>query len=279
MPAFEMGRVASMIGVEGLHQIDGSIAAIREVHELGVRYITLTHNCNNVFATSATHVTAGGDDYGLSSLGRAAVFEMNRLGLMVDLSHVSVKTMEDVLQITRSPVIFSHSNARMVSDHARNAPDHVLRMLPRNGGVIMVTFVPRFVNVQDPDAADIAKVVDHIFHIVEVAGWDHVGIGGDFDALVVFTNGLENVSCYPQLIQAVMARGATDEQVRKLLGENVLRVWGANEEIGQILRESGEKPWEDVWEHRKWRRSSNLVSPQMFLGSEKTRIRRPNGLP
>jgi membrane dipeptidase len=189
MPAFEAGHVASMIGVEGLHQIDGSIAAIREVHELGARYITLTHNCNNVFATAATHVAAGGDDRGLSSLGRTAVLEMNRLGLMVDLSHVSVKRMEDALQITRSPVIFSHSNARAISDHARNAPDHVLRMLPRNGGVIMVTFVPRFVDVQDPSSADISKVVGHVFHIAEVAGWDHVGIGGDFDAIAVLRMG------------------------------------------------------------------------------------------
>jgi membrane dipeptidase len=203
---------------------------------------------------------------------------MNRLGLMVDLSHVSVKSMEDALQITRSPVIFSHSNARAISDHARNAPDHVLRMLPRNGGVIMVTFVPRFVDVQDPSSADISKVVDHVFHIAEVAGWDHVGIRRDFDAIAVFTNGLESVACYPQLIEAIMERGATDEQIKKLLGENILRVWRANEEIGKILRDNGEKPWEDVWEDRKWTRS-DMVAPQMFLGSEKTRIRRPNGLP
>lgn len=267
-----------MIGVEGLHQVDSSIAAIRELHELGVRYITLTHNCNNVFATCATHVAAGGEDRGLTSLGRAAVLEMNRLGLMVDLSHVSVKTMEDALQITRSPVIFSHSNARKLSDHHRNVPDHVLRMLPRNNGVIMVTFVPYFVDVRNPDSADISKVVDHIFHIAEVAGWDHVGIGGDFDAITVFTNGLESVERYPDLIEAVMERGASDEQVRKLLGENVLRVWRMNEEKAKILQEGGEKPWEDTWEDRKWLRT-NMVMPQMFLGSEKTRVRRANGLP
>lgn len=219
-----------MIGAEGLHQVGGSIAAIRELYELSVRYITVTHNCNNVFATCATHVTAGGTDHGLTSLGRSAIFEMNRLGMLVDLSHVSVRTMEDVLQITRSPVIFSHSNARAISDHPRNAPDHVLRMLLRNGGVIMVTFVPYFVNVQDPTAADISKIVDHIFHIVQVAGWDHVGIGGDFDAILAYTNGLKDVTCYPQLIQEVMGRGATDAQVRKLLGEKtigypVLRLW------------------------------------------------------
>jgi membrane dipeptidase len=278
MPAFESGNIASMIGIEGLHQLDGSIAAIREVYELGVRYITLTHNCNNVFATSASHIIDGGVDTGLSSIGRAAVLEMNRLGLLVDLSHVSVKTMEDVLQITRSPVIFSHSNARSISDHARNAPDHILRMLPRNGGIIMVTFVPRFVNIGNPDAADIFKVVDHVFHIVETAGWDYVGIGGDFDAITVFTRGLESVACYPQLIEAIMERGATDAQVRKLVGENLLRVWRANEEISRSLTESGEMPWEDVWEDRKWTRGE-LIYPQMFLGSEKTRIRRPNGLP
>lgn len=278
MPAFESGNIASMIGIEGLHQLDGSIAAIREVYELGVRYITLTHNCNNVFATSASHIIDGGVDTGLSSIGRAAVLEMNRLGLLVDLSHVSVETMEDALQITRSPVIFSHSNARSISDHARNAPDHILRMLPRNGGIIMVTFVPRFVNIRNPDAADISRVVDHVFHIVSIAGWDHVGIGGDFDAITAFTHGLESVACYPELIEAIMERGATDAQVRKLLGENLLRVWKANEQISRSLAESGEMPWEDVWGDRKWTRGK-LVYPQMFLGSEKTRIKRPNGLP
>jgi membrane dipeptidase len=278
MSAFNAGNIASMIGVEGLHQVDSSIAAIRELFELGTRYITLTHNCNNVFATCATHVAGGGDDFGLTSLGRAAVLEMNRLGLLVDISHVSVKTMEDVLQITRSPVIFSHSNARQLSDHHRNAPDHVLRMLPRNNGLIMVTFVPYFVNVRDPSAADISQVVDHIFHIVKVAGWDHVGIGGDFDALTVFTNGLESVACYPDLIEAVMERGATDEQVRKLLGENLLRVWRANEEKAEKLQASGEMPWEDTWDGRAWLRLDSDM-PQMFLGSEKTRIKRSNGMP
>ena len=278
MPAYNSGKLASMIGVEGLHQIGNSIAGIRTVHELGARYITLTHNCNNIFATSATHVAAGGRDLGLSPIGRAAVLEMNRLGMLVDLSHVSTKTMTDVLSITRSPVIFSHSNTRSLSNHLRNAPDHVLRQLATNRGVIMVTFVPKFVDAADPSRASLAKVVDHIFQVVAVAGWDHVGIGGDFDAIVDATPDLADVSCYPRLVEAVMRRGATDAQVAKLLGENVLRVWAENERVASRLQRSGEPPAEDVWPGRTWTRTEADM-PRMYAGSEEFRIRKPDGSP
>jgi membrane dipeptidase len=214
--AFRSGRIASMLGAEGLHQVGSSIAVIRQLFDLGVRYITLTHNCDNPFATAASTVTAGGKDEGLSQFGAAAIREMNRLGMMVDLSHTSHETMRQVLSITQSPVIFSHSTYR-------NAPDDVIARLRQNGGLLMVMFVKRFLNAEHPESADIETVVDHIMHVVEVAGWDHVGIGGDFDGTVTLANGINSVADYPKLIEAVMKRGATDGQVKRLMGENLLR--------------------------------------------------------
>lgn len=225
MPAFRRNKVPSMLGAEGLHQAGASIAVLRQLHALGVRYVTLTHNCDNPFATAASTVTATGRDAGLSAFGRAAVVEMNRLGVMVDLAHVSHKTMRDVLDITEAPVIFSHSTCYELAGVYRNAPDDVLVRLRENGGVLMVMFVRRFLDVADPAAANVETVVDHIMHVAEVAGWDHVGIGGDFDGvgLTDVADGVNSVADYPALIQAVMWRGATDEQVRKLVGENILR--------------------------------------------------------
>jgi membrane dipeptidase len=260
-----------MLGAEGLHQTGGSIPAIRQFFSLGVRYITLTHNCNNVFATCHTHVANGGVDGGLTDFGKEAALEMNRLGMMLDLSHVSVKTMEDSLAITRSPVMFSHSCARGISDHTRNVPDHVLRMIPQNGGIVMVTFVPRFLNKDNPENVGIDTVVDHIYHIVKLAGWDHVGIGGDFDGTAELPTGLKDVSCYPKLIEAVLERGATDEQVRKLIGENILRVWKGNEDTSLRLNMLGEKPREGSWEGREWTKW-DFSLPLMFTSSPVKRI-------
>jgi membrane dipeptidase len=221
--AFLSGKVASMLGAEGLHQAGSSIAVIRQLFDLGVRYITVTHNCNNPFATAASTVTAEGPDLGLSEFGAAAIREMNRIGMMVDLSHTSHKTMHQVLDITQSPVIFSHSTCFELSKTYRNVPDDVLARLRQNGGVLMVMFVKRFLNAEDPESADIERVVDHIMHVVAVAGWDHIGIGGDFDGTVTLANGISSVADYPKLISAVMKRGATDEQVKKLVGANLLR--------------------------------------------------------
>ncbi|KAI0598914.1 dipeptidyl aminopeptidase [Biscogniauxia sp. FL1348] len=262
--AFTRGRIPSMLGAEGLHQAGSSLAVLRQLHELGVRYVTLTHNCDNPFATAASTVTATGADPGLTPFGEAAVREMNRLGLMVDLAHVSHGAMRRVLDITRSPVMFSHSACYALARNYRNAPDDVIARLKDNGGVLMVMFVKRFLNAEDPDAADIETVVDHIMHIVEVAGWDHVGIGGDFDGTVTLANGIESVADYPKLVEAVMRRGATDEQVRKLVGENILRVWRENERVAATLVD--ELPAEDVWEHRKWSRWNNPL-PVMIPGN------------
>ncbi|KAK4940306.1 hypothetical protein LTR10_019522 [Elasticomyces elasticus] len=238
--AFKAGKVPSMLGAEGLHQAGSSIVLIRQLFDAGVRYITVTHNCDNAFATAASTVTQTGRDGGLSEFGAAAVVEMNRLGMMIDLSHTSHKSMRQVLDITRSPVIFSHSACYALSANYRNAPD------------------------DNPDAADVETAVDHIMHVVAVAGWDHVGIGADFDGAVDLASGISSVADYPKLIEAVMRRGATDEQVRMLVGENILRVWRENEVNAHVFRK--ELPVEDVWEGRRWTRWDNGL-PIMIPGN------------
>lgn len=166
-----------MLGVEGLHQTGSSIAVIRQFYELGVRYITLTHNCDNAFATAASTVTRTGKDGGLTRFGRAGIKEMNRVGMMIDLSHVSHQTMRDVLGISKSPVIFSHTGCYSLGRNFRNVPDDVLQQLRYNRGVVMIYFVGKFLDVENPEHADIETVVDYIYHVVKMAGWDHVGIG------------------------------------------------------------------------------------------------------
>ncbi|MGZ8297544.1 MAG: dipeptidase [Allosphingosinicella sp.] len=269
------GRIASLIGVEGGHQIGNSPAALRQFHALGARYMTLTHSKNNDWADSAT------DDPvhdGLTPFGRAIVREMNRLGMMVDLSHVSPKAMHDALTATRAPVIFSHSNARALMDHARNVPDDVLTRLPANGGVVMVNFFPGFLS--DPyrrraagrdaedarlknlysgqperraaalaawDAANpaievpLGVVADHLEHVRRVAGIDHVGIGSDFDGIGgTAPKGLEGVETYPALLAELARRGWSDSDLAKLAGGNVLRAMERTERVAASL--SAEPP-------------------------------------
>ena len=184
-----------MIGIEGAHQVGGSIASIRQVYDLGARYITTTHNCDNAFATAASTVAAGGEDNGLTTFGQEYVKEMNRLGMLIDLSHVSHQTMRDVLSVTRAPIIFSHSGAYAVQKHLRHAPDDVLRSVKKNGGIVMAVFVNRFLNMKHPEEATIHDVVDHIMHIAEVAGWEHVGVGSDFSGTPHVPQGLEVRTC------------------------------------------------------------------------------------
>ncbi|KAH8430922.1 dipeptidase [Aspergillus melleus] len=267
--AFRSGKIASMLGLEGAHQVGNSIAAIRQFYDLGVRYITTTHNCDNAFSTSASTVAAGGEDGGLTPFGHEYVKEMNRLGMMIDLSHVSHQTMRDVLSITRAPVIFSHSGAYALQRHLRHVPDDVLRGVKRNGGIVMATFINRFLNMEDPDSASIRDVVDHIFHIAEVAGWEHVGVGGDYSGTPEVPIGLEDVSKYPDLVAALLERGATDEQARLFAGENILRVWGEIEQIGAWIRGEGTKeslPSEAIWEGRRWTKGHSWL-PFMFSGT------------
>jgi len=251
------GRVASLMGAEGGHSIASSLGVLRMFYELGVRYMTLTHNRNTGWADSATDEPEAG---GLSDFGRAVVTEMQRIGMLVDLSHVAPATMADALDTVRAPVIFSHSSALALCDHPRNVPDEILARLPGNNGVCMVTFVPAFVSqecrewhqgVQDemerrgiegedyqrykavraelaaaspPPQATLAQVADHIEHVRDVAGADHVGIGSDFDGTTDLPAGLGDVSRYPALFAELLDRGWSEDDCARLAGGNVLRV-------------------------------------------------------
>jgi membrane dipeptidase len=229
--AFGRGRVASMLGMEGGHAIENSLGALRAFYAMGVRYMTLTHNGTLDWADSCCDEPRHG---GLSEFGREVVREMNRMGMLVDASHTSPETMHDVLDAAEAPVIWSHASARGVHDHARNVPDDVLRRLPENGGVVMVTFVPGFLTSNDE--ATIGDVADHIDHIASVAGVDHVGIGSDFDGIDSTPVGLEDVSTFPALFAELSRRGWTEEGLAKLAGENVLRAWREAEAVARVLQ-------------------------------------------
>jgi membrane dipeptidase len=267
---FEAGKIASLIGMEGGHSINSSLGALRMFHRLGVRYMTLTHGTNVPWADSGTDQARAG---GLTPFGEAVVREMNWRGMLVDLSHVSPDTMKDALRVTAAPVIFSHSSTRALCDVPRNVPDDVLRLLPANGGVVMVTFVPDFVSpaaarygektrehrrsLETRLGADeaairvemekyraahpaprvtVAQVADHIDHVRRIAGIDHVGIGSDFDGITSTPVGLEDVSKYPALVVELLRRGYSDDDVKKVLGLNLLRVMRAAEATAARLQ-------------------------------------------
>jgi membrane dipeptidase len=264
------GKVASLIGIEGGHSIGNSLAVLREMYLLGARYMTLTHWDNTDWADAATAKPAHN---GLNAFGEKVVGEMNRLGMLVDLSHVSAQTMNKVLDITKAPVIFSHSSARAISQHPRNVPDDVLKRLPQNGGVVMINFAPSFISEEvrlyggqeeaetarykqlmpgDPDGAKkiveewkkknpepkatLAQVADHIDHIRKVASVDHIGLGSDFDGITTAPTGLEDVSKFPDLLAELMRRGYTKDEIKKIAGLNVLRVMKKTEEAAATLR-------------------------------------------
>ena len=231
---FQAGRIASLVGMEGGHSIDNSMSTLRMFFALGARYMTLTHSDHVDWADSSSKPPRLG---GLSPFGREVVREMNRLGMLVDLSHTSPETATDALEMAEAPVIFSHSSARGVYDHERNVPDEILRMLPRNGGVVMVTFVPSFIA---RSGASLARVADHMDHVRRVAGADHVGIGSDFDGIPAAPTGLADVSRFPALTEELLRRGWPEEDVKKALGLNVLRAMRRAEEAGRRLsREHG----------------------------------------
>jgi membrane dipeptidase len=264
------GRVASMIGVEGGRQMGGSLAALRQYYNLGARYMTLTHNQTTEWADSATDDPKYG---GLSPFGVEVVHEMNRIGMLVDLSHVSADTMKDAIAASRAPVIFSHSSARAIGGHPRDVPDDVLQLLPANGGVVMVNFVPSFLSkdvwdwsaARDAEEARLkaihrastaevkagvkaweashpspvvtaANVADHIEHIAKVAGYDHVGIGGDMDGIDATPADLKGVQDYPNLFAELIRRGWSDENLAKLAGGNVLRVLRRAETVAASMK-------------------------------------------
>lgn len=263
------GRIASLLGAEGGQSIDSSLAALRMLYVLGVRYMTLTHNDNTPWAGSATDVELPG---GLTSFGVEVVREMNRIGMLVDLSHVAPNTMHAALDATRAPVIFSHSSARTVCDHVRNVPDDVLQRVPGNGGVVMATFVPAFISpavmayrqerqgaaeaagIDSHDAAAVAAfqaewdqtrsaphatiddVVAHLQHLREVAGVDHVGVGGDYDGVDHLPDGLEDVSGYPRLLAALREKSWSEADLAKLANGNLLRVLADAETVATDLQ-------------------------------------------
>ena len=268
------GKIASLIGMEGGYSIDDSLGLLREFYDSGARYMTLTHSKSTTWADSGTDAPKWN---GLNAFGEDVVREMNRLGMMVDLSHVSEATMVDAIRVSEAPVIFSHSSARAVTAHPRNVPDAVLRQMAGNGGIVMVTFVPGFVseavrasgaargaemtrltalNPGDPTAvkagmdawnaanpapkATMEDVIAHIQHVRDVAGIDHVGLGGDYDGVDSLPVGLEGVDGYPRLLAELMRRGWSEADIRKISGENLLRVMRAVERVA--ASKSAERP-------------------------------------
>ena len=269
--AFAAGRVASLIGLEGGSMIASSLAALRQFHARGVRYMTLTHWQTTRWADAATDAPQHG---GLTAFGREVVREMNRLGMLVDLSHVSPATMAAALDVTEAPVVFSHSGARTVTDHPRNVPDEILRRVPGNGGVVMAVFLSGFISAEvaehiapaqaaedeyvlahpevgprelratrlrwladhPPPPTTIGQVADHIDHLRAIAGIDHVGIGSDFDGGELVPEGLEDVAGFPRLIGELLRRGYSDDDVRAVAGGNILRVMRAAEAVAERLR-------------------------------------------
>lgn len=267
--AHRSGKVASLLGIEGGHAIENSLGALRSYYDLGVRYMTLTHNVHLDWADSAAFPPAHG---GLTPFGEEVVLEMNRLGMLVDLSHVATETMDDALRVSKAPVIFSHSSSRAVCDVPRNVPDDILLRLKDNGGIIMITFVAAFIDpavaaVQKPameefkqrsqgksieeqeaiekeifsnlklPAVSIAKVADHFDHVRNVAGVEHIGIGGDFDGNSDWPVGLSDVSMYPNLFAELIRRGWTDRELELVAGGNLLRVLEKAEAVARSMKE------------------------------------------
>ncbi|KAF8973191.1 membrane dipeptidase-domain-containing protein [Flammula alnicola] len=252
--AVVQGKIASLLGVEGGHQLGNSIAVLRQYHALGVRYVTLTHTCHNAFADSCGLAPGMIPLHGgLSSLGKALIEEMNRLGVLVDLSHTSDATAKQGLLLSKAPVIWSHSSARAVHDVPRNVPDDVLELIGLEEGkkdaVVMVNFAPFFVAV--PGNATVEAVADHVDHIANVAGKLHVGLGSDFDGIGDVPVGLEDVSKYPALIAELYRRGWNKYELAGLTGANLLRVMAGAEQVAEELQAAGTPPKFDLYKKRK----------------------------
>ena len=237
------GRMAALMGLEGGHAIEDSLETLEEFYDRGVRYVTLTHTCSHSWADASTDEARHG---GLTEFGREVVRTMNRLGMIVDVSHVSDDTFWDVIEVTEAPVMASHSSARAVADHPRNMTDDMLRAVAKNGGVVMVNFLANYLDPRKTSLVELATgwfwlthpsgtqtpltvAVDHIDHIVSVAGVDHVGLGSDFDGGPFFPEDLDTVDDFPNITLELVRRGYSDEDIEKILGGNALRVWAAVE--------------------------------------------------
>ncbi|XP_013849644.1 dipeptidase 1 isoform X1 [Sus scrofa] len=240
--AFQEGKVASLVGVEGGHSIDSSLGVLRALYHLGMRYMTLTHSCNTPWADNWLVDT--GDDkaqsQGLSHFGQSVVKEMNRLGVMIDLAHVSVATMRAALKLSQAPVIFSHSSAYSLCPHRRNVPDDVLQLVKETGSLVMVNFYNDYVSCSAK--ANLSQVADHLDHIKKVAGAAAVGFGGDYDGVSRVPLGLEDVSKYPDLVAELLRRQWTEAEVRGALADNLLRVFEAVEQASNHAQVPGEEP-------------------------------------
>ena len=266
LAGFRKGQLISPLGIEGLHQIGNSAANLRRFHELGVRYATLTHNCGNRYADAALweHPLRKAPAHwgGVSPEGRKLVNEMNRIGMIVDLAHTSVDTMLDVLGGrdgwggSKAPVIFSHSSAYSLCPHPRNVPDHVLELVKERNSLVMVNFSPDFVSCVEsgredglpdfyPPNSTLSHVVDHVLHIGNLIGFDHVGFGSDFDGIQDIPEGLEDVSKYPDLVAELLRRGVSDEDAAKVAGGNIMRIWKDVEEVSADLQSGNEPVLED----------------------------------
>ncbi|KAJ2904823.1 hypothetical protein MKZ38_007015 [Zalerion maritima] len=267
---FRAGKLISPLGIEGLHQIGNKVANLRAFYNLGVKYATLTHNCGNIYADAALweHPFRKAPSFhgGVSEAGQLLIGEMNRIGMMVDLSHTSEETQLDVLQGkgdwhgSLAPVIFSHSSAYSLCPHPRNVKDHVLQLVKQRNSLVMVNFSPDFVSCVDNEAENgvpafyppnstLSYVVDHIMHIGNLIGFEYVGIGSDFDGINSTPEGLDDVSKFPALVAELLKRGVSDLDAANVVGGNILRVWKGAEDLAKDLQEEGRTPLEDDLPH------------------------------
>lgn len=269
--AFESGKVASLLGMEGTHFLGNSLSTVRLFAQLGVRYVSLTHMCHSAFASSSGFGKpmgpSGHEGNGLSGLGRELIAELNRLGLLVDLSHSSDETARQAIALSKAPVVWTHSVSRALHDHPRNVPDDVLGLIGsgegKNPGVVQCVFFPAFVG-PTIEAANVSRLADHIEHVAGIVGRKHVGIGSDFDGMFASVRGLEDASKYPNLVTEMLIRDWSDEEVKDLMGRNLMRVMDEVDAVSESLK--SETASTAIWEKRsdlpaQWGGDGNMFYP------------------
>jgi membrane dipeptidase len=284
MSAFRNGQLISPLAIEGLHQIGNSLSNLRNYFDLGVRYATLTHNCHNKYADAALTELPGGSIQkakphwgGVSVDGRALIHDMNRMGMIVDLAHVSQDTMRDVLggcngswSGSAAPIIFSHSSVYSLCPHPRNVPDDILQLVKKRNSLVMINFSPDFISCVKgnnengiPDFyqqnSTLEHVVDHITYIGNLIGYEHVGLGSDFDGIPTVPKGLEDVSKFPDLVAEMLRRNVSDKDAAKVVGGNLLRVWADVDDVALKMQASGVLPLEDMLPSLRIGEMSNMM--------------------